>query len=179
VAERYQFYTESLPEWGIERITLAQDRDGALYFPVNTICEALAVTRNHYAAFIKADSRTCGGIRDVRAPTAGGLQPMLYIRRRELAIWLTVIDPAKVGPRARAAGRLADFQAALWHLAERIAFKSKASTDASAIPAPIVTTMEGTQYTVTRCPDCGARLRAEVHEGKLSLWHARDGAGVN
>jgi hypothetical protein len=54
-----------------------------------------------------------------------------------------------------------------------------AGADVAAIPAPVVTTMEGTQYTVTHCPDCGARLRAEVRDGWLSLWHAGDGAGAN
>ena len=175
----YCFFEESAPEWGIDVITIAQDRDGALYFPVKIICDALAIDRMSQAAIVKEDGRIRGGARMIRLPSRGGAQETLCLRRRELAIWLTLIDPDRVGPRARARGRLQEFQAALWHLAERIAFKGKASTDASAVPAPVVTTMEGTQYTVTHCPDCGARLRAEVRDGKLSLWHAGDGAGAN
>lgn len=171
----HNFYDESLPDWGIERVTLAQDAQGAVYFPVKVICEALAIDRGNYTALIKEDGRTRGGVREIRAPSPGGTQKTLYIRRRELAIWLTLIDPAKVGPRARARGRLQDFQAALWHLAERIAFKGKASAEASATPAPVAAALEGAQRAPVQCPDCGAPLLAEIREGKLYLWHA--GAG--
>lgn len=174
----YRFYDESLEEWGIPRITLAQDGRGAVFYPFRVVCDALALDRGTYAAFVREDSRTARGVREIRAPTAGGPQPTLYLRRRELAIWLALIDPSRVGKRAKAAGRLHEFQAALWHLAERVAFKSKASADASATPAPVLAALEGSQRTMTHCPDCGSPLRAEVRDGKLYLWHAGADTGA-
>lgn len=173
----YNFYDDSLPEWGIDRILLAQDGRGAVFYPFHPICGALALDRKTHAALVRQDGRIGRGVRDIRAPSPGGIQQTLYLRRRELAIWLTVIDPSKIGPRARAAGRLAEFQAALWHLAERIAFKTKAGADASATPAPVVATWQGTKRTPTSCPDCGAPLIAEERGDKLYLWHGGAGEG--
>ena len=175
--EQYCFYDEAAPEWGIDAITIAQDREGALYFPVKAITDALALDRGAAVAFIKADSRTAGGVRAIRVPTRGGRQEMPCIRRRELAIWLAVLDPRRIGPRAKAAGHLQEFQASLWHLAERIAFRGKASADAAAVPVPVAATLEGAQRALTSCPDCGSPLVAEVRDGKVYLWHA--GVGVN
>lgn len=168
----YQFYDESLPDWGIERILLAQDESSTVYFPFRVICDALALDRGTYAAYLRQDSRTFRGVREIRAPSAGGAQQTLYLRKRELGIWLTVIDPSKVGKRAKAAGRLEEFQGDLWHLAERLVFKGKASADVSVVRVPVETTLAGTLRGETHCPDCGAALIGEVRDGKLYLWHA-------
>lgn len=173
----YRFYPESAPEWGIERIMLAQDDTGAVFYPFRPICDALALDRTTHAALIRQDSRISRGMREIRAPSPGGSQQTMYLRRRELGIWLTVIDPSHIGKRARAAGRLVEFQAAMWHLAERIAFKSKAGSDASATPAPVSAELQGSQRAPVACPDCGAPLIAEIRAGRLYLWHAGEGEG--
>lgn len=173
----YSFYVEPLREWGIERITLAQDAAGAVFYPFRVIVDALALDTRHYLALAREDGRTARGMREIRAPTPGGAQSTIYMRRRELSILLALIDPAQVGKRAKALGTLADFQAALWHLAERVAFKGKASAELGATLAPTVATWQGTRRTPTSCPDCGAPLIAEERGDRLYLWHA--GAGDN
>ena len=165
----YSFYEDAIPEWGISYILLAEDEFGDVYFPTRPIIEALGVQRTRQTGIIQEDTRTRGGVREISAPTRGGKQKALYIRKRELAIWLTIIDPAYVGQRAR--GRLTEFQAALWHLAEKLIFKRRQGLEAGLANPTSVATLSGAQRAETTCPDCGAPLIAEVEDGELRLTH--------
>lgn len=166
----YSFYEEAIPEWDISYILLAEDVGGDVYFPTRPIIEALGVERSRQTGIIKEDTRTRGGVKEISAPTRGGKQKALYIRKRELAIWLTIIDPENVGPRAK--GRLTEFQAALWHLAEKLVFKRRRGVEASLDnPTSVAQLVGGVARAETTCPDCGVALVAEVDGGELRLTH--------
>lgn len=165
----YCFYDDALPEWGIDAITIAEDRDGALYFPVKVLCAALALDRGSAVAFLHEDSRTAPGMKEIRVPSRGGAQSTTCVRRRELAIWLAVIDPRRIGPKARACGRLQEFQEALWQLADRVMFRGKMGADATAVPAPVAFPLEGIQRAPAHCPDCGAPILIEVERGEARV----------
>ena len=163
----YCFYEESLPEWGISRIMLAEDAQGDMFFPVRPICEALGVDRPTQMGIIQSDSRLKRGARTIKIPTRGGKQDTLCLRKREVGVWLATIDPLRVGERAR--GRLEEFQEALWNLADRIVFRRRRSVEAGAEGATTTARLSGTQSTNTCCPECGAPLRAEVERGDVRL----------
>ena len=177
-APAYVFYEDCLLEWGIASITLAEDEQGDVFYPVRTMCEAIGVARHRQASIIREDTRTTPGVRDIDAPTAGGKQKMLFLRRHETAIWLAIIDPARVGDTLKGnedetpRERLLSFQASLWALADRIAFRRRQGVEASAgNPTSVARLVGGYARAETHCPDCGAPLIAEVENGELRLTH--------
>lgn len=164
----YCFYEDALPEWDIHRILLAEDETGAVFFPVRTLCDALKIDRPTQSALIQADSRTLPGARTIKAPTRGGVQPALYLRRREVAIWLTGIDPPRVGGRAR--GRLDEFQQGLWQLAERTVFRRRMAAEAGADEAGEIVQVTGAMGYQIDCA-CGRRHIVETRDGVTRVWH--------
>lgn len=168
--EEYCFYEEALPEWGISLIMLAEDEAGQLFYPVRPICDALQVDRPTQAAIIQTDSRTKKGARDIKAPTRGGRQEVLYLRRREVAVWLALIDPERVGPRAR--GRVEDFQNALWQLADKIVFKRRRGIEASAVDTGIRVDLHGEMRGEFIC--CGRRHIFKIADGEMRVYHVDD-----
>lgn len=166
--EAFCFYEESLPDWGIARIVLAEDADGAVYFPVRTICDALGVDRPTQSAIVQQDSRTKKGARFIDVPTKGGKQRALCVRKRELGIWLTIIDPANVGERAR--GRLEEFQEALWALADRLVFRRRRSVEAGAEDTGTAIPLQGAQRGQFLC-ECGRLHVIELANGEMRVWH--------
>lgn len=168
-AQAYCFYDDTLPEWNITWIVLAEDGAGDVWFPVRPIIEALGVDRPTQQGIIQQDSRTKKGVRQIKAPTRGGKQTVLYIRQRECAIWLTLIDPDNVGELAK--GRLEDFQGALWHIAERIIFKRARGVAAAAHGPTASAKLSGVQSAIVPCPCCGELLIAELEDGELRLTH--------
>lgn len=164
----YSFYEDALPDWGIHSIWLAEDAEGDVFYQVRPIITVLGVQRSAQTANIQEDSRLKRGARMIKAPTSGGRQEALYLRKREVAIWLVIMDPDKVGERAR--GRLEEFQADLFHLAERIFFRRKRLAQAMATDAGIPVEMYGEQRGEFFC--CGRRHIAVSSEGQLRIYHA-------
>lgn len=163
-------YEDSLEEWGIPRIVLVEDSaTGDAWYPLRPIVEVLATDWGTTSGLARTDSRTAPGVQDIRVPTPGGPQLSVYIRRRELAILLTIIDPSRLGPRAKARGKLQEFQNALWHLAERMAFKHRQVADVCAVHASTTATLEGTETGMVTCPVCASLLDVEVSRGKVHL----------
>lgn len=148
----YCFYEDSLPEWDIPYILLAEDSAGDVFYPVRPICEALHLDRSTQNSIIRSDSRTKGGADDIKAPSKGGKQETLYLRKKECAIWLTNIDPARVNGVAK--GRLVEFQEGLWQLAERTVFRRHMAAHASAEDID-TRTLPG------HCPYCGMPLEPD------------------
>jgi len=161
------FYEDALPEWGIAHLILAEDDQGDVWYPVRPLIEALDIQRTTQTSMLQTDARTRNGVREIHAPTRGGKQRALYVRKRECAIWLTLIDPENVAGRAR--GRLEDFQAALWQLAQKLVFRRKRSTEAGIEGPTSVAQFGGTQHTDTTCPICDGALHAELERGQLRL----------
>jgi hypothetical protein len=180
-AAAYCFDTTALPEWGIDSLTLASDSEGRQFFPVKPIVAALALSREAAVSFLKTDSRTAPGLQQIRAPSRGGAQDTLYISKRALAIWLAVLDPRLIGPRAKACGRLEEFQAALWQLADRFLFRGKIAADALASGhlLPVSVPLSGAQTAHTLCPICGGAVAATVEQGFLHLARMDDAGGAS
>ncbi len=154
------FYEDTIPEWGIAHILLAEDDQGDIWYPARTIIEALGVDRPTQQGILRTDARTRGGVREIYAPTRGGRQKAIYVRRRECAIWLTLIDPEHVADRVRS--HLEDFQSALWALAERIVFRRRRIANASAEGPTTIAHFCGALHTDTTCPLCEGTLHAEL-----------------
>jgi hypothetical protein len=169
--EAYCFYEDSLPDWNIPMIWLAEDSACDLFFPMRPLITALGVDRPTQMAIIAEDTRLKGGARILKAPTRGGKQDVHYLRKREVAIWLTLIDPEKVAPRAR--GRVEEFQAALWHLAERIIFRRRRLADAGAAATGALIELHGAQRGEFTC-DCGRRHIIEIADGEMRVYHAEE-----
>jgi P22_AR N-terminal domain len=170
--EAYCFYEDSLPDWNIPYIMLAEDSAGDVFFPVRPLITALGVDRPTQMAIIQEDTRLKGGVRLVKkAPTCGGKQDVHYLRRREVAIWLTLIDPDKVAPRAR--GRVEEFQAALWQLADRIVFRRRRLAAGGATDTGMLIELHGAQRGEFTC-DCGRHHIIEIAEGEMRVYHAEE-----
>lgn len=185
VAHTYAFYEDALPEWGIASIMLAEDEQGDVFYPVRPLCGAIGIDRATQMGIVRQDSRTQPGARDIAdAPTRGGKQKVLYLRQHETAIWLAIIDPARVGDdllpgeASEADGddqtprdRLLAFQASLWALADRIAFRRRQGVEAGAAnPTSVARLTGGVSRAETHCPECGVPLIAEVENGEHRLW---------
>jgi hypothetical protein len=165
----YCFYEDALPEWNIPLLMLAEDNDGDVFFPVRPIITALGVDRPTQTATIQEDSRLKPGARLIKkAPTRGGRQDTLYLRRREVAIWLTLIDPEKVGENAR--GRVEEFQAALWRLADKILFRRRRIAQGAATDLGEVVELHGAQHGEFTC-ECGRRHIIEMADGLMRVYH--------
>lgn len=164
----YAFYEDALPEWDIPYILLAEDDAGDIFFPVRPICEALQLQRSKQNAIIQADSRTQSGVRTIKAPTAGGQQDTLYLRKRECAIWLANIDPARVNGTAK--GHLEDFQEDLWQLAEHTVFRRHRVANASVEDTGIVVQLSGELRGEFTC-ECGRRHVFEIADGVMRVYH--------
>jgi hypothetical protein len=165
---QYCFYEESIPDWGIDRILLAEDDAGDLYFPVTPLTTALGVDRPTQASIIQSDSRLKRGARSIKIPTRGGKQESLCLRKREVGIWLATIDPLRVGTSAR--GRVEEFQEALWALADRIVFRRRRSVEASAEDTGTVVELHGAQRGEILC-ECGRLHVIEIANGEVRVWH--------
>lgn len=151
--DEYSFYSASLPEWGIDSILVAEDSDGNQLFQFRPMCDALQLQRSGQNAFIQTDSRTRKWAKTIKkAPTDGGPQPTLFLRKRETAIWLTCIDPDKVNGIAK--GRLGEFQEGLWQLAQRTMFRRHMAAHAGAEDVD-TRTLPG------HCPYCGMPIKQD------------------
>jgi hypothetical protein len=168
--EEYCFYEDSLPEWGIDTIWLAEDSAGDVFYPARPIITTMGVDRPTQMAVIAEDTRLKRGLRIIKAPTRGGKQEVHYLRRHELGIWLALIDPEKVGERAR--GRVKDFQTALFHLAERIAFRRRRLADGLAEDTGVLVEMRGEQQGEFDC-ECGRHHIIKMSGGEMRVYHAK------
>jgi hypothetical protein len=157
------FYEDAIPEWGIAYMLLAEDVEGDVWYPARPIIEALGVQRTTQTGILQTDARTRKGVKEISAPTRGGKQKAIYVRRKECAIWLTLIDPEKVAERAR--GKIEDFQGALWQLADKIVFRRKRISDAATEGPTTVAYFHGDLHTDTACPICEGSLDAELGGG--------------
>lgn len=166
--DEYSFYPASLPEWGIDSILVAEDCLGNQLFQFRPMCDALQLQRSGQNAFIQTDSRTRKWAKTIKAPTDGGRQSTLFLRKRETAIWLTCIDPEKVNGVAK--GRLDEFQAGLWNVAERAVFNKRRSVHAGAEDIGEVMQVTGTEHAQIDC-ECGRRHILEKRDGVWRVWH--------
>jgi hypothetical protein len=168
--DEYDFYQESLPEWGIEEIWLAQDRAGDIFYPARPLIEALGVQRTTQTAIMQEDSRLRRGLRIIdRAPTRGGRQTTIYLRKHEVSIWLAIIDPARLGERARGKGKLEQFQRDLFHLAQRLAFRQRRLAEGVAEDIGLEVEIQGEQVTEYYCL-CGRRHVHINRDGKTRVY---------
>jgi hypothetical protein len=168
--DEYDFYQESLSEWGIEEIWLAQDHAGDIYYPARPVIEALGVQRSTQTAIMQEDSRLRRGVRLIKkAPTRGGRQDTLYLRKHEVSIWLALIDPARVGERARGKGKLEQFQRDLFHLAQRLAFRQRRLAEGMAQDVGLEVEIHGEQVAEYYCL-CGRRHTHITRDGKMRVY---------
>jgi hypothetical protein len=167
----FAFFEDSLPEWGIPHIWLARDSEGNVYYPVRLLIDALHLQRTDQTSYIQADSRTRKGVKTIKSPTRGGAQDTLYLRKREVAIWLANLDPERVNGVAK--GRLNEFQEALWNLAQRTVFKMRRSAAAGAEDAGELLSLVGILQTEFVC-DCGRRHMLRLENGQLRVFHLEE-----
>lgn len=166
--ESYAFYEEALPDWGIASILVAEDSEGNLYFQFRPICEALRLQRSKQNAFIQSDSRTRAGAKPIDAPTNGGIQETLFLRKRETAIWLAILDPEHVNGVAK--GRIQEFQDALWTLADRTAFRRHKVASAGVEDSGTEVHLLGELRGEFLC-ECGRRHVIEIADGVMRVYH--------
>lgn len=150
--EGYKAYRVRLPGWDVET-TVIRTESGATFFAVKPLCEAVGVSMQGQLKQLREDERFSPALASFRVPTAGGEQEAVCIRRRECAWWLANISPARVKPEV--AGRLADFQATLMAVADRLAWGDMSDLADAARPA-LARPLRGELH--FGCPRCGAAL---------------------
>lgn len=163
----YCFYEDGLPDWNMPSITIAEDENGEVWYPVRPMCKGLAVDSPTQAGIIRQDSRLSQHARDIRVPTPGGRQEQLCLTHKGVAIWLAGIDPHRVGKYAR--GRMEEYQDALWSLADKLVFSRRRTAEASAQGATVTTKLIGTQKGEALCPHCHQPVGIEVEHGDARL----------
>jgi hypothetical protein len=84
-----------LDQFGLEVPVLRVSGMGD-YFPVRAFCLAIGLNSRPQVERIQADSTYAEGLETFTVITAGGPQPAVCLRKRELAYWLASLEPRTV-----------------------------------------------------------------------------------
>jgi hypothetical protein len=164
----YCLYPDSLPEWGVASIILAEDETGLLFFPVRTLCLGLGIDSPTQAGVIRGDVGLRAESRDIELPAGRNKQPMLCLTKTGVAKWFARIDANRVGKHAR--GRIKEYQDDLWALAERLVFTRKRVSEAGADEGGQVVEVTGALSLTIDC-DCGRTHVVELRGDVARVWH--------
>jgi hypothetical protein len=163
----YCLYPDSMPDWGIANIVLAEDENGLLFFPVRTLCLGICIDSPTQVGIIRGDAGLKAESRDIKLPSGRSRHVTLCLTKMGVAKWLARIDPNRVGDHAK--GRLTEYQADLWDLATRLVFSRKRVVDAGVEDLGEVIAVTGTERIELDC-DCGQRHVLEKTDG---IWRHR------
>lgn len=164
-----------------EELWIAEDREGALYFPVRPSCKVLGIDSTTALETIKADSRLNVGLAPIRLPTEnGGDQEQQCLQRLEYSWWLALIDPRRFAEAKR--GPLQERQRALMQMASEIMLKRSelrmlpsAAQRKPLTPQTGSVTQTGAMEGQFRCLRCGAPHNLTI-DGQG--WHLHAGVEV-
>jgi len=133
-----------------------------IYFPIKGFCEAIGITGpQRQIQRLRDDTRfDDNALRDLPVPTIKGLRSTVCLRKQQLPIWLTLIDPNRLHITAR--GPLEEFQRALFAAAERFLFRDMSDAVVDA-PSRASKPVYGMLH-LGDCPRCGLALCLTVDE---------------
>jgi hypothetical protein len=115
----YKPYAVQLHRWDMA-VTIVRTDDGRAFFAVRPLCQGLGINSQTQLAMLQDDERYADALHTFRIPTAGGMQDVVCLRRRETAWWIANVNPKKV--KASVRDDLEEFQAALMAEADRLLF---------------------------------------------------------
>jgi hypothetical protein len=91
------------------------------YFPVRAFCKAIGLSSPPQVERLQSDSTYEAGLETFTVQTAGGPQPSLCIRKRELAWWLASLEPRTVRKLEQRFGiPLAEFKQSIMDAADTL-----------------------------------------------------------
>lgn len=150
-------YPRTFREWGIS-VTLIKGEDGQVYFPVKQVCEELGIDPDQQMRRLNAIPEYQASLVDMRLETAGGLQKVACIRRKEAAWWLVNLDDTRC--RADIRGHLQEIKQHLMDAADAVLFGDIAREN-DPNERGIMAISSRDEFVMT-CLDCGARHRVIV-----------------
>jgi hypothetical protein len=164
-------YPRIFKEWGI-KVTLIKGEDGHVYFPVKQVCEGLGIDSDRQLKRLSALPDYKGALVDIRIQTAGGIQPVACIRRREAAWWLITIDDAHCKPEVR--GHLHEIKQRLMDAADAILFGDIQRTNENERG---ILALSSRQEFSFACLDCGTLHHIVIINGEPTVTIEREAKG--
>ncbi len=161
-------YPRTFQEWGIS-VTLIKGEDGRVYFPVKQVCEELGIGADRQLARLNAIPEYKSALVDIRVATAGGVQRVACIRRKEAAWWLVNLDDAHC--RVDIRGHLQDIKQHLMDAADAILFGDIAREPDGERGVLVISNR---QEFVVACLNCGARHRVIVVNNEPTVTLERE-----
>lgn len=156
--ESYRYATLRVKQFEVDVSAVVVGR--AIYFPLRALCEVIGIAPQMQIKRLKTDSRfEDGALRELPIPTAKGLRDAICIRKQQVGVWLSSIEPKKVAITAR--GPLEEFQRALFAAAERFLFGD--TSDVVQSEERAVKPIYGVIH-LGDCPRCGLALCLTVDE---------------
>jgi P22_AR N-terminal domain len=102
------------------------------YFPVRAFCKAIGLSSPPQVERLQSDTTYEAGLETFTVQTAGGPQPSLCIRKRELAWWLASLEPRTVRKLEQRFGiPLAEFKQSIMDAADTLWWGVQAPTPPS------------------------------------------------
>lgn len=152
---QYCLYSDSLPDWGVTNIVLAEDETGLIFFPVRTMCRGVGIDSPTQTGIISDDSELAAESRDIKLPSGRGRgkHKTLCLTKIGVAKWLAGVDEKRVAPRAR--GRLQEYKRDLWQLATRLVFTRKRVAEAGLEEVGEIVQVIGTERLEIDCDVTG------------------------
>lgn len=91
-----------------------------VYFPMRALCKVVGITPQMQVNKLREDSRYKDALRELPIPTIKGMREATCIRKKDVARWLSEIEPSRCAITAR--GPLERFQGELFAAADRWLF---------------------------------------------------------
>ncbi len=152
-----------LPQFGVEVPVLRISGMGD-YFPIRAFCKAIGIPSQPQLQRIQDDPDFAEGTEILSVSTAGGPQESVCLRKREIAWWLSTLDPRTVRKlEAHLGTTLKEFKQAVMDAADRLWW---GVADVPAEHALQTVEPHGTLW--LHCRRCRARHRLEFASGTVS-----------
>jgi hypothetical protein len=136
------------------------------YFPIRAFCKKIGLAFQPQLEKVQTDSSYAEGVEILSAPTAGGLQETVCLRKREVAYWLATLEPRTVRKlEERFSTTLADFKQAVMDAADRLWWGVQ-----SELPTRALLVRQDHFVGYLHCRRCGARHRLEAAIGGTWSW---------
>ena len=153
-------YPRLFKEWGIS-VTFVRTEDNAVYVSVRQLCVELGIDGGKQIKKLEADPDFASGLAELPVPTAGGMQKMVCIRKREMAWWLINLNDSHCKPNVR--GHIQEIKQTIIEAAEKLLF---GDIDREPDSARGVIAVSSRNEIVFACLDCGAKHRIVILNGE-------------
>lgn len=158
---RVIYDTIHLPQFGVD-VPIVRVEGMGDYFPVRPLCKVLSISSSGQLEKIQGDPTYAPGLETFTVPSAGGAQPTVCLRKREVAWWIGHLEPKILERRFQVT--VEEFKQALMDAADALWWGVRAIAPISQANVPRV---EVTMH--LSCLRCRT-LHRFTSDGERSSW---------